>query len=104
VIIKLVRDKIPHLIKKDGKIPEVRIANKETEMPTFLYQKMIEELGEFYKDPCIEEAADMLEVLMGLCYNNGFEWSDVMKKADHKRSTNGAFESGIILMNIEGEE
>ena len=45
MIIKLVRDKIPQLIKEDGKIPEVRIANKETEMPSFLYQKMIEELG-----------------------------------------------------------
>ena len=100
MIVKLVRDKIPDLIREDGKIPKTRMADTKKEMPIFLYQKMIEELGEYYQNPSLEEAADMLEVLLGICHNSGFDWQDVMKKADHKRATNGAFELGIILTDI----
>jgi predicted house-cleaning noncanonical NTP pyrophosphatase (MazG superfamily) len=104
MIIKLVRDKIPNLIREDGKIPETRIADRKTEMSVFLYQKMIEELGEYFKNPSIEEAADMFEVLLGICYNSGFEWKDVVERANHKRATNGAFDLGIILTNVNEVE
>ena len=104
MIVKLVRDKIPNLIREAGKIPETRMADPEKEMPIFLYQKMIEELGEYYENPSIEEAADMFEVLLGICHNSCIEWDDVVKKADHKRATNGAFDLGIILTNVNEVE
>ena len=46
---KLVRDKIPDIIRADGEEPSIRIASKD-EFYTLLVQKLDEEVDEFKKD------------------------------------------------------
>lgn len=101
---KLVRDRIPKIIKDDGKIPVTKKTQSEVEMHFFLYQKMMEELNEFHTTPCVEEAADMYEVLLAICHYNKIEWEEMKKVAIHKRNTRGSFDTGTILIRVEGEE
>ena len=101
---KLVRDNIPQIIKDNGKFPITKKTQSSGEMQTFLYQKMIEELNEFHSDPCLEEAADMYEVLVAICYHNGIDWSEMKNKASHKRNIRGGFDTGTILINVEEDK
>ena len=101
---KLVRDKIPQIIKEDGKIPITKRTKTDIEKQAFLYQKMIEELSEFHTKPCVEEAADMYEVLLALCYHNRIDWEEMKNTAIHKRNIRGSFDNGTILVNIQGED
>ena len=100
---KLVRDKIPQIIIEDGKIPVVKKTNSKLEMQAFLYQKMIEELNEFHSEPSVEEAADMYEVLTAICYHNQIDWETMVAQANHKRNIRGGFDTGTILIKVEGE-
>lgn len=58
---KLVRDKIPQIIKENGKIPVTRLLDKE-EYLRELDIKLNEEVQEYQTDKSIEEMADVLEV------------------------------------------
>ena len=101
---KLVRDRIPQIIRDDGKIPITRKTQSDVEMQVFLYQKMIEELNEFHATPCVEEAADMYEVLLAICYHNKIDWEEMKSTATHKRNIRGGFDTGTILINVEEGE
>lgn len=68
---KLVRDKIPEMIKADGKTCEVEIASKE-EMTKLLKDKLKEEVNENLEDNNLEELADIMEVPFGLAHNLGY--------------------------------
>ena len=56
---KLVRDKIPKIIEKDGQTPVIHIANKK-EYKQKLLEKLQEEVDEFLKDQNQEELADKI--------------------------------------------
>ena len=59
---KLVRDRIPEIIIEDGRKPIYHIADAD-EYKRELCKKVTEELSEFQERPCLEEAADLLEVV-----------------------------------------
>jgi len=54
---KLVRDKIPKIIEKSGKKAVIYIAD-DKEYLKKLYEKLLEEIGEFKENPSPEELAD----------------------------------------------
>ena len=58
---KLVRDKIPEIIKKNNRNPIIYVAD-DKEYLKRLYDKLIEEIEEFKENPSPEELADILEV------------------------------------------
>ena len=62
---KLVRDKIPEIIRQQGEIPNCRILDQK-EYLYFLEQKLDEEVGEYHRDQNVEELADILEVVFSL--------------------------------------
>jgi predicted house-cleaning noncanonical NTP pyrophosphatase (MazG superfamily) len=97
---KLVRDKIPEIIEADGKTCMYVTASPK-EFPGFVYDKMKEELEEFMEDPCIEEAADIMEVFGTLLNIYDIEWCDVAQYAMKKSHDRGKFENGIILMSVK---
>jgi len=75
---KLVRDKIPQIIKDSGKKSYCHIAD-EKEYLEALKDKINEEVEEFYETPCIEEMADILEVLGALADYHGFSKYEIEK-------------------------
>ena len=68
---KLVRDRIPEIIRADGKTPIIRIMDNE-EYVKELDRKLCEEVEEYRADGYIEEMADILEVLQAVCIARGY--------------------------------
>ena len=99
---KLVRDLIPTIIEESGKSCTYHIA-EGGELQRRLYEKMREELDEFVENPCIEEAADMWEVLHAIFEVHGIHHRDVMNKAEDKEEERGGFTKGIVLEKVINE-
>jgi len=97
---KLVRDNIPDIIKKDGKVPTVRII-KGGEYEDALIRKLHEEVGEFLENPCVEEAADILEVLHAICALKDVDLKTLEDVCQKKMEERGGFKQGIFLDSVE---
>jgi predicted house-cleaning noncanonical NTP pyrophosphatase (MazG superfamily) len=93
---KLVRDKIPELIKKEGRKPIFRVA-EDSEFPLLLKKKLIEETGEFVKEPNVDELSDILEVVMALAGSMGIAWEELEAYGNKKRKEKGGFAEGFVL-------
>ena len=93
---KLVRDKIPKIIKLDGKTPITHIA-KETEYWLKLKEKLIEEVNEFIEDESKDEIADILEVVDAICKFKKYNKKEILKIQKDKRKERGSFNKRIIL-------
>ena len=100
---KLVRDRIPQIIIESGQTPRCHVADLP-EFTTRLYEKMKEELGEFIENPCVEEAADMYEVLRSICWMHKISMEEVSEAAASKNISRGAFTCGYVLEGVESEE
>ncbi|MDU2994661.1 MAG: nucleoside triphosphate pyrophosphohydrolase [Clostridium sp.] len=96
---KLVRDKIPEIIRTDGKECEIRVAQGK-EKYELLEKKLMEEVNEFLEDKNLEELADVMEVLFGLAREIGYSEEDLLRKREEKKRERGGFEEGIILKGV----
>ena len=97
---KLVRDRIPAIIIEDGRTPIYHIADIE-EYKRELFKKVEEELNEFREDPCVEEAADLVEVVYALLEAHKFELLDVAETGLVKNDLVGGFARGVILERVD---
>ena len=97
---KLVRDKIPAIIAKNGKMPDFYVAHRK-EYEEELLKKMAEELNEFKENPCMEEAADMYEVFLAILDHWNMVPLDVASYGNKKRFEKGGFRQRFIL-NLRG--
>jgi predicted house-cleaning noncanonical NTP pyrophosphatase (MazG superfamily) len=93
---KLVRDKIPEILKEKKVKFKSHTATKKEYLDK-LYEKLIEELEEFKAKPSIEEFADMLEVLEYIAKFHGFELNDIKQAKKLKILERGGFNKKIIL-------
>ena len=69
---KLIRDKIPAIMQAQNKKFKVHEAD-EKEFQRKLQEKLLEEVTEFLENPCIEELADIQEVLNALLYSMEYD-------------------------------
>ncbi|MBQ8626905.1 MAG: nucleoside triphosphate pyrophosphohydrolase [Agathobacter sp.] len=97
---KLVRDKIPEIIEKNGSKCTCRTLSEETYLDC-LDTKLFEEVTEYDMDKSKEEIADILEVLMAIAKARGYEWSDIIAIQEKKREERGGFEQRILLIETE---
>lgn len=93
---KLVRDKIPDIIRSKGRDPATHIAD-EAEYWEKLKEKLIEEFDEFQRDENVEEMADLLEVIDAILEFKGFSRGDVERMKAKKAEERGGFRGRIIL-------
>ena len=92
---KLVRDKIPEIIRADGKVPVTRILS-EGEYLQELDSKLNEEVAEYQNDKSIEEMADVLEVLFAICEARGYSIEQLMEVKQKKQDKRGGFKKRIF--------
>ena len=97
---KLVRDKIPEIIRNDGKEYEIKVASGK-EKYYLLENKLKEEVNEFLEDKSLEELADIMEVIFGLADTMGYSEEDLFNKREDKKTERGGFKDGIILINVK---
>ena len=94
---KLVRDRIPEIIEKSGQVAEVNILSDD-EYLIHLETKLDEEVGEYHRDKCAEELADILEVVYALAAANGCTKAELEAIYQKKHDERGGFEKRLMLI------
>tara|TARA_A200000159_G_scaffold138730_1_gene139845 strand:+ start:2701 stop:3006 length:306 start_codon:yes stop_codon:yes gene_type:complete len=97
---KLVRNKIPEIIKESGRKCSYTVASKE-EMKSLLFEKLQEESLEFIENPCVQEAADIYEVFLAILNHWEIDFSSVVNHSYYKRDDRGSFSNRFVLEKVE---
>ena len=93
---KLVRDRIPELIRASGEEPVTRVLD-DAEYLSALETKLDEEVAEYHADKNLEELADILEVVYALTEAQGHSKDELMEVYQSKHDARGGFEKRIFL-------
>ena len=94
---KLVRDKIPQIIKQnDGINPKVRILNNE-EYYTELNKKLLEEVHEYLESQDVLELVDIYEVLLAILSYQEIDFPTFETLRQDKVHKRGAFVKRLYL-------
>ncbi len=102
---KLVRDKIPEIIKKnEGQVPRTRILRKDAEMKKYLLKKVLEEAEELSraknKNHIAEEMADLLEIFDAILDMTKMDMETIRRIQKEKAKKRGGFKKRILLEKI----
>lgn len=101
---KLVRDKIPTIIKLNGEKPKYHRLSPE-EYKTALKTKLLEEVNELLKagtkEEMIEELADILEVIWWIHKAEDISDLEVLRRQHNKYVQKGGFFDRFFLESVE---
>lgn len=101
---KLIRDRIPEIIRADNAEPKIRELSEEEYLQA-LKDKIVEEAVELQeesdKDRIITEMTDVYEVLRSLAAAYDMTLEAVSVVADKKKSERGGFEKRLFLESVE---
>ncbi len=100
---KLVRDKIPQIIERNGQTCITQVLT-EDEYIRKLDEKLTEELAEYRESKALEELADLLEVMEATVKARGYTWQELLQIRDQKREKRGGFEDRILLKEVQSSE
>lgn len=99
---KLVRDKIPEIIRQNGEEAPFRTLTKD-EFFEYLKKKILEEAEELAAastdSNLVEEMADIMEILGALQQLKGVTPEQVKQVQDEKRAKRGGFEQRLLMLN-----
>jgi len=96
---KLVRDKIPEIIKEKGDLAETRELS-DLEYLKELNKKLKEEVVEYLEDNNVEELADIVEVIYGILNAKNVSLDEFEKIRKDKVDKRGAFNKKIFLQKV----
>lgn len=97
---KLVRDKIPEIIKQEGYTPVTKTLSSveyKKELEKKLYEEYAETVEACGKERC-GELADMLEVISALAALEGESLERIAERAEKKKLSRGGFDERIYLI------
>ncbi|MES2214617.1 MAG: nucleoside triphosphate pyrophosphohydrolase [Pseudomonadota bacterium] len=100
---KLIRDKLPEIIKAKGARIEARIMEQD-EYIKRLKDKLIEEsleVSDATTEDMIEELADVFEVLHALREALNLSFSQIEQKRLSKKDSNGGFKKKLYASHVE---
>ncbi len=94
---KIVRDRIPEIMRKNGEEPLFYKAGKD-ELRRRLLDKIVEEAKELRENPSQEEYADLAEAMEALRHGMGWSADEIEEIRERKRVERGGFSKGIVWM------
>ena len=97
---KLVRDKIPEIIREKGAKPSTHTA-LDAEYKTKLNEKLKEEVEEYLESETSEELADIIEVIYAICRLKGLDNKELEEMRKRKADEKGRFDKKTILEYVE---
>ena len=95
---KLVRDKIPQVIKSKGGECKTEILDNDRYLAE-LNKKLLEETNEYLESGDIMEVCDILEVMRAIIRAKGYSLEEVEKLRQEKADERGAFNDKIFLIS-----
>lgn len=96
---KLVRDRIPEIIRASGKTCTTEVLSDEDYIRA-IDAKLDEELAEYHKDQNIEELADLLEVIRAAANARGYTIEQLEQVRAEKAAKRGGFEKKLYLKEV----
>ena len=96
---KLIRDKIPEIIAKNGQTACVRKLTDD-EYLVKLDEKLDEELAEYHADGNVEELADLLEVIYAVALARGCTADELDRIRRKKAEKRGTFAEKLLLEEV----
>jgi len=100
---KLVRDKIPDIIKEKGGSCVIRFPYDDNETYKFVDEKIDEEYREWRESGDEEELADLVEIIYEMVQLIGLTPGEFDKIIKKKRLERGGFDKKIILVSTKYE-
>ena len=97
---KLVRDRIPEIIQKEGKKVNTEILDDDRYIEE-LNKKLQEEVNEYLKDGTMEELGDIVEVVLAILKYNDSNLGELVEIMDEKKEKRGGFDKRIFLISEE---
>ncbi|MEM4181877.1 MAG: nucleoside triphosphate pyrophosphohydrolase [Candidatus Pacearchaeota archaeon] len=97
---KLVRDKVPEIIEKEGKKAVFRKAS-DGEYWTMLKVKLKEEVEDFLANPIEEGLVDIYEVMNAIYDFMNVKKENLKELAEKKREEKGSFKERVVLKKVE---
>lgn len=97
---KLVRDRIPELIRQGGENPVTETMD-EARYLAELDRKLNEEVAEYQESKALEELADILEVVEAIAVARGATWEALARVKAEKKRERGGFAERIYLVRKE---
>jgi phosphoribosyl-ATP pyrophosphohydrolase len=105
---KLVRDKIPSIIRDNDHQPTVSSLSGQ-DLTQAANQKLLEEAYELFteaqtgnKASVLNESADVLEVVLTILKQLGYSFDDLVSEMKRRREYRGGFEQGFFLESVDG--
>lgn len=96
---KLIRDKIPEIIERSGKICRTEILD-DADYLKLLDEKLTEELSEYQESKSLEELADLLEVMEAVVTARGYSWEQLQTVKAEKKAARGGFAEKLLLREV----
>ena len=96
---KLVRDRIPEIIKADGNICVTEVLPDDRYLQ-MLDVKLDEELAEYQESKSLEELADLLEVMRAVVKARSWTWEQLKQVRREKAAKRGGFAQKILLKEV----
>ena len=101
---KLIRDKIPEIIRKNNAVPKISELNDE-QFKIALKEKLAEEAKELLEaktqEEILNELSDVLQLIESIAINNNLSVSDIEKQKEKKKQERGAFEKKLYLEYVD---
>jgi predicted house-cleaning noncanonical NTP pyrophosphatase (MazG superfamily) len=99
---KVIRDKIPEIIQKDGQTCNIQILSDQKFMVE-IEKKLFEEVTEYQNDKNPEELSDILEVIYRIAQLRGISKEELEKIRIKKLQNKGGFEKNLFLIDTSEE-
>ncbi|MDZ7760176.1 MAG: DEAD/DEAH box helicase family protein [Desulfovermiculus sp.] len=106
---KLVRDKIPSIIRDNDHQPTGSNLSGQ-DLTQAANQKLLEAVYELFTEvqigeesSVLKESADVLEVVLTILKQLGYSFDDLISEMERRREQKGGFEQGLFLESVDGQ-